>query len=223
MSAALKYVVLSSGGATTPWYQAGGAPAPDVVYQPTVAASLAASYTNLIAPGTNDAAPGVAPTWNATDGWIFNGSTQYLTTGILPNTGGTYLIQFTSISGATSCLFASDPTGGSDDQRVMILPLLSSTIDYWNGGRAGATQTPTITGGILAMAGNKAYRNGTDEGVTLPAWIGSASTKQIYIGARNNADTADLFLTGKVQAFAKWSTTLTAPQMAAIAFALAPG
>ena len=50
-------------------------------YQPIGAASLAASYTNLANPGTYDAAPGVAPTFDAVNGWAFN-TTQYLETGI---------------------------------------------------------------------------------------------------------------------------------------------
>lgn len=56
-------------------------------YQPIGAASLAASYVNLANPGTYDAAPGVAPTWASATGWTFNGSTQYLTTGITPPRG----------------------------------------------------------------------------------------------------------------------------------------
>ncbi len=78
------------------WWLRGGIPAANCIaaYQPINAASLAASYVNLANPGTNDAAPGVAPGWNKTDGWTFNGLTQYLTTGIIPASGYSMIIRF---------------------------------------------------------------------------------------------------------------------------------
>jgi hypothetical protein len=70
--------------AAVPWWLAGGVAAANAiaVYQPKGAADLAASYVNLANPGTYDAAPGTAPTFDAATGWTFNGSTQYLTTGV---------------------------------------------------------------------------------------------------------------------------------------------
>lgn len=78
-----KNVVLDGAG-STPWYLAGGLSASDwlATFQPIGAASLAASYSNLINPGTNDAAPGTAPTFNAATGWAFaSASLQYLEIG----------------------------------------------------------------------------------------------------------------------------------------------
>ena len=62
-------------------------------YQPKGAADLAASYVNLITPGTYNAAPGTAPTFDAATGWTFNGSTQYLTTGVVPASGYSMLVR----------------------------------------------------------------------------------------------------------------------------------
>jgi hypothetical protein len=60
------------------WYAVAGLLANCILaLQPRGAASLANSYINLANPGTYDAAPGVAPTLDAT-GWTFNGTTQYL-------------------------------------------------------------------------------------------------------------------------------------------------
>ena len=42
-------------------------------YQPIGAASLAASYSNLANPGTYDASPGTAPTFDAENGWTYSG------------------------------------------------------------------------------------------------------------------------------------------------------
>lgn len=80
---------LATAGGAAKWYLAGGV-TPIAAYQPKGSSSLAASYINLISPGTFDAAPGVAPTWDAVNGWTFNGSTQYLTTGIIPTTNQAY-------------------------------------------------------------------------------------------------------------------------------------
>lgn len=61
------------------WWDNDGAIAGCVAaYAPVGAADLASSYVNLVTPGTYDAAPGVAPTWDAATGWTFNGSTQWL-------------------------------------------------------------------------------------------------------------------------------------------------
>lgn len=79
MNTAKKLLVLGlTGGGGLPWYQAGNAPAPVVVYLPKGAADLAASYVNLVTPGTYDLAPGDAPTFNTATGWTFNGTSNYL-------------------------------------------------------------------------------------------------------------------------------------------------
>ncbi len=64
------------------WWLSGGISAANCIaaYQPKGAADLAASYVNLANPGTYNAAPGVAPTWAAADGWTFGG-TNYLLCG----------------------------------------------------------------------------------------------------------------------------------------------
>lgn len=59
------------------WWEAGSAPAPVAVYQPKGAASLAASYVNLVNPGTSDIDPQVAPGWSSEAGWSSDG-TQWL-------------------------------------------------------------------------------------------------------------------------------------------------
>src|SRR3989344_7466925 len=83
------------------WTTAGGAPTPVAAYQPISAASLTASYANLANPGTYTAAVGVAPTFASSTGWTFNGSTQYLTTGVIPANGWSMIVRFSNATGAT--------------------------------------------------------------------------------------------------------------------------
>lgn len=78
------------GAAALPWWLSGGVAADNcfAAYKPKGAASLAASYDNNAAPGngladgTYDCTLGVAPTFDPLTGWMFNGSTQWLNTGI---------------------------------------------------------------------------------------------------------------------------------------------
>ena len=86
--------------AAASWWLAGGAPAPVAAYQPKGAASLATSYVNLVNPGTYDAAPGTAPTLDA-NGWVFNGTDQYLSTGVTLSRNPADICLFVRCTGAT--------------------------------------------------------------------------------------------------------------------------
>lgn len=62
-------------------------------YQPKGTASLAASYINLISPGTNDAIPVTgAPTFNAALGWVSVVGCTGLVAGTYTTTGGVYSV-----------------------------------------------------------------------------------------------------------------------------------
>jgi hypothetical protein len=107
------------------WWNNNGAIAGCVAaYQPIGAADLAASYVNLFNPGTNNAAPGTAPTWDVTDGWIFGG-TNYLNTGIVPADSYSVFVRFTNggvdkflisslKSSAPTCYFELNPKYSND-------------------------------------------------------------------------------------------------------------
>lgn len=208
----------SAGSADTlpAWAMAGGAPRPIACYQPKGAASLAASYVNLANPGTYDAAPGVAPTWAAATGWTFNGIGQYLTTGIVPASGWSMLIRFSDRTGADGVLIGSAKNTGSR----FYLRLLSSSnaIIYATGG--AATVAPILDTGVLAVAGQQGYRNGSADGGAISAWL-DTSNQPLTIGAYNNAGALGPFFAGKIQAAAIYSATLTAAQVAAVSAAMA--
>ena len=97
MMAGVRRALLSGGqaAAVVPWYLSGGILAANCIaaYQPKGAASLAASYVNLANPGTYDAAPVVAPTWDAVNGWVGDG-TQYLNTGVVPAANYSMFVRF---------------------------------------------------------------------------------------------------------------------------------
>ncbi len=167
----------------------GGIPAANCIaaYEPMDAVTQAASYSNLNNPGTNDCTLGVAPNWAAGTGWTGTG-TQYLKTGLIPTATWSAIIRF---SGATVGRVFS----GETSKRFGIVPVSTTTAVYLFGNytivAAGAT-----TAGVLAITPGKGWKNGSQV-----ATIANAGTtwSEIYILARNNTGTADVFFSGSVQ------------------------
>lgn len=206
--------ILRRRGSVTPWYRAGDAPAPLAAYQPKGAASLAASYINLANPGTYNAAPGVAPTWNATDGWIFlAASTQYLTSGIVVDTGYTTIVRFSNVSN-TGYLFGAQGT-----YRYWFAPNPATLKRHYGWSTNQTLQVGTnVTYGVVGYS-SRAYYNGVEDSTTDITSI-AIPGRPIFIGALN-ASTASAHISAYVQAVAIWASTLTAPQVAAISTAMA--
>lgn len=172
-------------------------------YQPKAAASLAASYSNLVSPGTNDAAPGSAPTWNSTDGWIFNG-TPYLVTGIVPSSGSwSMFIRYSGASG-TTFMAGTDDTFGNN--KMYVSPLFAGNRLYANGNNAFGSAGSAS--GVIGVAGTKGYINGSDDGVTLGSYS-NTQTNDIYLGALHGGVGPTGNFSGNIQAVAIYSTTLS--------------
>jgi hypothetical protein len=185
-------------------------------YQPKGAADLAASYVNVANPGTYNAAPGVAPTFDTATGWTFNGSTQYLDTGIVPvnNQAWSGFVRFSDRGGITVM-----PFGRVEACRFAIqLSSISNGVVYQNGSYSSSV-SPAPTSGILGMAGVKGYRNGVDEGITIPAAGGSFSGS-ILIGQSGYGGYED-WMAGKIQTLAIYDVTLTGAQVTQLTASMA--
>lgn len=218
--------VRSMGGAAAviPWYLSGGIPAAACVaaYQPKGAASLAASYVNLANPGTNDAAPGVAPTFAAATGWTFNGSSQHLKTGVIPDSSAwSGIVRFSnSTSAGDRFLFGSIKNDAAPKGRFCISPDNGSgNVYYGMSDSLNLFVPPAITEGVLAITGNTAYRNGASDGSIATA---SHPAQEIYIGVSNvNGGILYGYRACKIQAIAFYNTTITPEQVAAVSAAMA--
>lgn len=203
--------------ADTPWWLSGGVSAANAiaVYQPKGAASLAASYVNLANPGTYNAAPGTAPTFDAGTGWTFDGSTQYLTTGVPMNGSGDFsaLLRVSGVSDVGQA-FGHGSFG--------FRPSLNGSLAYYvNGG--GVSKAPIVSNGVMAVT-DYAYRNGISEGLAQLSTLWSG-TFYPHIGASNSVATsatgeANVFFPGSIIALAVYSGLLTAPQVLAISNAM---
>jgi len=190
------------------------------VYQPIGAASLAASYVNLVNPGTFDAAPGVAPTWSAATGWGFNGTNQYLTTGVVP-TNFSYTI-LARVSAVNSSRYVIGAANNALTRIVGLAPAFNAL----GGGRLYAngnfliTSTTVISAGVMAIAGLQPYLNGVPDGGPI-ASATFDNMNALFIGARNDVGIPDSYFSGNVQAIAICSTTQSAAQTLAASTAMA--
>jgi len=216
---------LSGPLATTPvslvtsWWLSGGIAAANCVaaYQPKGAASLAASYVNLNAPGTNDAFPGTAPSFNAATGWTFAAaSSQYLKTGLNPKAAWSLIVQISNFSG----LCTAAGIYYSATAQYYICPQVGTKIIYINRNEIDGAN---IASGNVCIAGLNAYQNGSVLAGTFLGTADLADSVGLTIGARRRQDIDgyDRYATGTIIALAIYSATLTAPQVAAVAAAMA--
>ena len=204
--------------AAADWWTAGGAPTPLAAYQPKGAASLAASYTNLVTPGTYDTTTATAPTWDATNGWKFNGTDQYLENGITPNDGYAALVRFSNVTSDGDCsLFGAEAVAGGD-RRFKIQPVRGGVVYYMYGGFLDVA--PALTAGVLGMADHQGYRNGVANGSAVSAWS-TPNESAMRIGGKKQGTSYD-YIAAYIQAFVIWDTsTEHATWMPAVSAAMA--
>jgi hypothetical protein len=188
-------------------------------YAAVGAASLAASYVNLQNPGTYDASAGVAPTFAAATGWTFNGTTQYLTTGITPANDQTWSVLVCFSDGATqggggAAAFGAYRTSGGVRRFYYITHYVDNNAYVANGGQSA--RSPGIDSGVVGFRGAQPVRNGSDDGAALAAGAAGAHGP-IALGSANNPDDGGkLYWSGKIRAIAIYNTTLTAGQAATL-------
>ena len=202
----------------TPWWALEGATCCVRAYQPIRAVSQAASYTDWI--GNGNAGVGVAPTWDATDGWTFNGTTQYLTTTFIPQNDQTQsvLVRFSGLGApqVSNRYFLGSYDGSKG------LYLGHSIYDIWLASNGGGTGSVTAAGasGVLALAGSAAYFNGVPFGAAMTGW-GAGTPLAAYIGCVNLVGSSARYIPVSIQAVAFYDCTLTAAQVLAISTAMA--
>lgn len=174
----------ASAGASIPEW----ADYPGVVaaYDAKNAASQAASYINLANPGTYDCTvPSVAPSWSNGTGWTFDGSTQYLDTGVIPVPNAFWgMVYFSNWTNPAANFHA--PFGGlSGSSRYFgIYSLLSgSKIRTLVGSGIADNGSSWITSGSHGINGNKAFRNGIAESNTVTVGTINTVTESIALGA----------------------------------------
>jgi len=203
------------GDAAVDWWLTGGIPSANCLaaYQPKGAASLAASYSNLANPGTYDAAPGTAPTWAAGTGWVFNGSTQYLTTGLTPLEDWSIFVQFTNATNDGYILGAC-PGLASNERNFTIAPARGgggTKVRYWKGTDATTDEVaPAATAGNLAICYRTAYRDGSIDKASLLAWTGTQTPAAMMLGCLGFGVSPLIYCAAYIRAVAIYDTDVSA-------------
>lgn len=193
----------SQGGGAN-WYDGAYA-----AWQAKGAASYAASLLDLSGNG-NHAFEGVAPTWDAVNGWSFDGIDDYLRTPITP--GSTYSA-IVAVSDMTpknnSGIFGS--YGGIGKNLPPYFFVSSSAVGsmFYGCGGVGSI-APSATAGVFAIVPTAAYRNGIFD-VSIPT-AGWTTPNQIYIGIINSNNVA--YTPMKISSFGIWNYALDAATVA---------
>lgn len=202
---------LNSGGASIPWWLAGGE-IPEstdyTVYDPLAATDYNESLTNLANPGTRDASTtGTPPTFAAGEGWEFKSATS---TWLSVNS------PFTSAK--TLVVWLEDCKSGVNyilgNSKIYYWPILSGS-----GTRIGTSSNLTLpwysVGGIAAIrVGDGFYFNGKKFG-TVPA-LAVGTDYDLYLGCRNNSGSPQLHANGKILRFALYDFVLSDAQLDAL-------
>jgi hypothetical protein len=199
-----------------PWYLSGGAAVPLQANRFIGKADFAAAKVNEVNPGIYDLTDGAhIPTWATGTGALFiagDTNTQYLRTGItsVPIGGDvTAFVAFTvNDSTPTDTIFGSLATGAFFAQ----LNNGAGIMTLCNGN--SLTDTALTSGThTLAIAGDKAYLNGTALAGTLTK---NAITSELYLGALNYGGSAIQGCGSYITHWAFWNSVLTSAQIAAI-------
>jgi N-acetylneuraminic acid mutarotase len=195
------------------WHLSGGILTSEVVaaYQPLGAPSQAASYANVNSPGTYDAFPEIEPAWSTAGGWAFNGSTHRLATSIIPPANQTWsmFIEFAGVVGTGGAL-----AGATSGTKYFLLQPNRSDgkVGYFN--QDLLLVAPALTSGDIAIAGNKAYRNGVAETGTMGT--GTTSLPYLYIGTLHSDTGFVIYINASIKRMAIYNVVLSAAQVAAL-------
>ena len=188
----------AAAAAAADWWTAGSAPTPVWVYTPKGAALLSASYSHLVNPGTYDAAPQVAPAFDAGTGWTSDGTKWLLAPSLTyaADQSQVLLVRFSGVSGTGTFIGT-----GIGDGHFGIAPDFFGGKLYNNGAYTFiGTGAPGTA--VMAVAGNQGYLNGATDGATFAA-TGLPITAAIGIFANNAGGEK---VPGSIQAAAYWDT-----------------
>lgn len=161
----------------------------------------------------------VAPTWNATDGWIFNGIDQYIETGNITITENmTVVIKITNLIPGNTEIIDSGLSGQPEYDLYQYLDtpngIAIDVNDAWTNGIS------MVAYGILAVTKDGLYLNGM-----LAEPMGSAPTPYSalspFVIGKSSFNIAPKYSEMNVQAFVVFSTTLNASEIATITAAMA--
>lgn len=218
-------LVMRGTSATTNWWDVAGKTCV-AVYQPKGAASLGASYINLANPGTYNAIPNVAPSLDA-DGWVFSNSANFNSQIPVPDLTAQAWSAFVRFSGANksgdgmNSLFGYTANSSPwDGFQVSSKGYSSGDPAVASFGRGISVSDAQLAAGIIGIAGNTGYLDGTPKGTMAAGTTNPDSEFRIVLGgvSNNSATVAEGWsrFIGKIQAIVFYSSVLTESEAVAL-------
>ena len=216
-----------------PWWLAGGIDPVNVagVWKPKGAESLSTSYMRLAGdegyPNIDPAiVGGIAPAWDAVNGWDFTIGDSYLDTGIVPGLNYTFIVRISDRAGGSYDSIIGQRTEANSN--VIQMGNYNSINDiFWYYGNSNIyTKTVNTSAGeavnaVFGMSKGKAYIDGILESTFgIPSVF--STNLSLYIGACNNYNgTAGNFSIVKIQSLSVYKSILTDAQVLAVSTRMA--
>ena len=204
---------------------AGGIPRTACVaaYEPICAVSLADSYINRANPGTYTVGVEVGtPTWAASTGWGFSGTTQGLSiAGLTVSDNFSAIVRYSGATNSASekLIFGSYNGTPSFGARFGVGSSIGDQVIYAH--QSFAFASPGLLSGVLAVVGQSGYRNGVLEAEGIAADSVGYSTKQGIGYWEKGDDGFDYgFWKGNIQALYYYDAILTPTQVRAVTDAM---
>lgn len=196
------------------WYRLSGCVA---AWQPIAAPNPLLARYNQRDGGDNryKAVDGVAPTWHGATGWTFNGTTQYLDAGVIPQGDWTLLVRIVngSLSGDQYFVGLWDTSPAT---LRWALGTRQTTAKYLLTYKAAANVAVAYpSSDFVGLVANSYYANGSLI-ASGEALFTSGVDITAYIGARNTNNAAGLFWPGSIQALAIYNRTLSPAEVFAV-------
>jgi hypothetical protein len=186
------------------WWLGGGIHPEDVLgaYQSVQMPSFDKTLINLNDEDVNPLTAPVQVNWNPQNGWRGVSTNGYFDTGINWRETYSLIVKFTRPQSGDSVLGVIDGANGVD-----VHPSEGANSHYCRWAAQSNSHAPKYDREIMAICGRNLYINGN-----LHFTFNSATftlTRNLYLMARNNGGTADLFYNGNVHAFAMYNKILT--------------
>jgi len=203
------------------WWLSGGIDPANCIaaYQPIGAADYATSKVNLANPGTHDATEGVAPDWDAVNGWKFNGINDYLDSTVENRETYTMIVRFNNVTNNAILMGCRKSAGNCDFYFVPDVFGLNTRRYSWGTVAGGQDDVAgSIQEGVMCLAGDEGYLNGIKE-IDCNGTFGG-DYYNIYIGALNQNNSNVGFIAAYIQAIAIYSISLIGAQILALTTAM---
>lgn len=161
--------------------------------------------------GRYAAAPGTAPTWALRVGWTFNGTDQWLSTGVVltNDQSWSFLLRYSGASARDRAIALSRTGAGTTDFGVYVSDYIATYV--YNGSYLLVSHS-SITGGVWAITGNGVYLNGAAVTGTISSGSGTA-TVAFPLGAMDDDGARSLWYAGNIQSAAIYNRKLTADEV----------